>query len=105
MDPEVYRRFVEMRSTPEFESLSARQRELSARNKHPHHLGTWGYKQAEEKWTREDQVAIAKNVTPPFAGLQGRANSWIRAPAKSDPASGTTGFANPADEEVAQCMV
>ena len=49
LDPEVYRRFAEMRSTPEFERLNAKQRELSARNKHPHHLGTGGYEQAEEK--------------------------------------------------------
>jgi hypothetical protein len=105
LDPEVYRTFAEMRSTPEFERLSARQRELSARNKHPHRLGTAGYEQAEEKWAREDQIAIAKNVTPPFAGLQGRAHSWIRARAKSDPSSGTTGFPDPAVEEVAQRMV
>jgi hypothetical protein len=93
--------FLELRSSPEFISLSEANSELSKKNKYHHHLGTGGYKHQVSKWRQEDAEKKATGLPTLSEQLGERMANWIRVRNPRETKAGVS-FDDPIVEEAAK---
>ena len=101
LKPEEYEAFAKRVSTPEFRAKRERYKALRAKNKHPHRLGTGGYKGKMQKWKDEDQRLADEGRPNPWREFPTeRCQNWLRARGHLTE-SGEISFNSEATKEVA----
>nr|ABA99341.1 transposon protein, putative, CACTA, En/Spm sub-class [Oryza sativa Japonica Group] len=99
----VWDEFHAAKSTKESRAKSQANRDLQARNLHPHRLGTGGYAGKQAEWDKEDEAAAESNTPQVLADIPvQRARNWARVKKNSDR---TLSFPNPEDQSVYQKIV
>ena len=101
----VWDEFHAAKSTKESRAKSQDNRDLQARNLHPHRLGTGGYAGKQAEWDKEDEAAAESNTQPVLGDIPvQRARNWARERVKKN-RDGTLSFPNPEDQAVYQKIV
>jgi len=70
---------VRQRTTEEAKELSKVNAALAKRDVHNANLGPGGYAAKLEKWQKEREDAIAKELPDPYEGLDEQSFHWIKA--------------------------
>jgi hypothetical protein len=80
LNPEEFEAFKAMCSTEEFKMKSEAAKQLAAKNKHHHRLGSAGYAGKERKWVEEEERARLTGAPIPFPTLvERRSRNWALA--------------------------
>ena len=102
LNKEEYNEFVKLKKTDEFQRTREKYRELRAKNKHPHKLGTGGYEGKLQTWEEEDKRLENEGLPNPWHQFPTtRAMHWLRARGTLTD-SGEISFNSQATKEVAE---
>ena len=103
---EHWEEFVADKKSEVFKEKSRQGKELRAKNKFPHHLGSRGVPGKRPIWAKEDAALIAAGKPIPFTDIeQERARIWMRAHTVSDPATGSPIITDPELQAVSGRLV
>lgn len=106
IEREHWEQFVADKNSEAFEQKSQQGKELRAKNKWPHHLGSRGFPGKKPKWDKEDAALIAAGKPVPFPDIvQERARNYLRARSVPDPVTGSPAITDPELQEVAARLV
>lgn len=96
----VWAEFVLQKQSPEALKSSEVHKQIQAKNKHPHRLGTGGYDGKIQEWRRIEAERQRAGIPDPLQGLDERCRNWVYARSTSHSTTGQISFENPEDEQV-----